>query len=83
MALVLVKGDRLIISQETWARSGDIAAVEYGNDTPIKTITRIAYTEDFIVLESVNQKQSPIALVRGKDHFRIIGKVIQRIQSLI
>ena len=83
MAPAFVKGDRLIISPETWARSGDIAAVEYGNDTPIKTITRIAYTEDFIVLESVNQKQSPIALVRGKDHFRIIGKVIQRIQSLI
>ena len=82
MSPAFVKGDRLIISPETWARSGDIAAVEYGNDTPIKTITRIAYTEDFIVLESVNQKQSPIALVRGKDHFRIIGKVIQRIQSL-
>jgi SOS-response transcriptional repressor LexA len=81
MSPTFVKGDRLIISPETWARSGDIAAVEYGNDTPIKTITRIAYTEDFIVLESVNQKQSPIALVRGKDHFRIIGKVIQRIQS--
>lgn len=83
MAPTFVKGDRLIISPEIWARSGDIAAVEYGNDTPIKTITRIAYTEDFIVLESVNQKQAPIALVRGKDHFRIIGKVIQRIQGFI
>lgn len=83
MAPTFVKGDRLIISPEIWARSGDIAAVEYGNDTPIKTITRIAYTEDFIVLESVNQKQAPIALIRGKDHFRIIGKVIQRIQGFI
>lgn len=83
MAPTFIKGDRLIISPEIWARSGDIAAVEYGSDTPIKTITRIAYTEDFIVLESVNQKQAPIALVRGKDHFRIIGKVIQRIQSFI
>lgn len=83
MAPTFVKGDRLIISPEIWARSGDVAAVEYGNDTPIKTITRIAYTEDFIVLESVNQKQAPIALIRGKDHFRIIGKVIQRIQGFI
>jgi SOS-response transcriptional repressor LexA len=83
MAPTFIKGDRLIVSPETWARSGDIAAVEYGNDTPIKTVTRIAYTEDFIVLESVNQKQAPIALVRGKDHFRIIGKVIQRVQSFI
>ncbi len=83
MAPTFVKGDRLIVSPENWARSGDIAAVEYGNDTPIKVITRIAYSEDFIVLESINQKQTPVALVRGKDHFRIIGKVIQRIQSFV
>lgn len=83
MSPTFVKGDRLIVSPEVWARSGDIAAVEYGNDTPIKIISRVAYTEDFIVLESVNQKQAPIALIRGKDHFRIIGRVIQRIQSLI
>lgn len=82
MAPAFVKGDKLIISPETWARSGDIAAVEYGNDNPIKSIARVAYNEDFIVLESVNQKQSPVALIRGKDHFRIIGKVIQRIQVL-
>jgi len=83
MAPTFVKGDRLIISPEIWARSGDIAAVEYGNDTQIKIITRVAYTEDFIVLESVNQKQAPIALIRGKDHFRIIGRVVQRNQNLI
>lgn len=83
MAPTFVKGDRLIVSPEIWARSGDIAAVEYGNDTPVKTIARVAYTEDFIVLESVNQKSAPIALIRGKDHFRIIGRVISRIQNLI
>jgi SOS-response transcriptional repressor LexA len=83
MAPTFVKSDKLIISPEIWARSGDIAAVEYGNDTPIKTIARVAYTEDFIVLESVNQKQAPIALIRGKDHFRIIGRVIMRIQNLV
>lgn len=83
MAPTFVKGDKLIISPEIWARSGDIAAVEYGNDTPIKMICRVAYTEDFIVLESVNQKHAPIALIRGKDHFRIIGRVIQRMQNLV
>jgi len=83
MAPTFVKGDRLIVSPEIWARSGDIAAVEYGNDTPTKIIARVAYTEDFIVLESVNQKHAPIALIRGKDHFRIIGRVIQRIQGLV
>ncbi len=83
MAPTFVKGDKLIISPEIWARSGDIAAVEYGNDTLIKMICRVAYTEDFIVLESVNQKHPPIALIRGKDHFRIIGRVIQRMQHLV
>lgn len=76
-----VKGDYLIVSPEVWTRSGDIAAVEYGNDTQVKAIMQVTYTEDFIVLESVNHKQAPIALVRGKDHFRIIGRVIQRHQK--
>lgn len=83
MAPHFVKGDYLIISPEVWTRSGDIAAVEYGNETPVKAIMQVTYTEDFIVLESVNHKQPPIALVRGKDHFRIIGRVIQRQQKLI
>lgn len=81
MAPTFVKGDCLIVSPEIWTRSGDIAAVEYGNDTLIKAIMQVTYTEDFIVLESVNHKQPPVALVRGKDHFRIIGRVIQRMQK--
>lgn len=83
MSPTFVKGDYLIISPEIWTRSGDIAAVEYGNDTPVKAIMQVTYTEDFIVLESVNHKNPPIALVRGKDHFRIIGRVIQRQQNLL
>jgi len=83
MAPAFVKGDLLIISPETWARSGDIAAVEYGNETPTRIITRVAYTDDFVVLESINQKNAPIALVRGKDHFRIVGRVTRRIQDLL
>lgn len=82
MAPTFVKGDYLIISPEVWTRSGDIAAVEYGNDTPTKAIMQVTYTEDFIVLESVNHKNPPTALVRGKDHFRIIGRVISRLQRL-
>lgn len=82
MAPNFVKGDYLIISPETWTRSGDIAAVEYGNDTPIKVITQVTYMEEFMVLESVNHKTPPVALVRGKDHFRVIGKVIYRYQRL-
>ncbi len=82
MAPTFSKGDYLIISPEVWTRSGDIGAVEYGSETPVKAIMRVTYTDDFIVLESVNHKESPVALVRGKDHFRIIGRVIQRIQKL-
>jgi len=77
------KGDLLIVSSEVWTRSGDIAAVEYGNDTPVKNIMKVTYSDDFIVLEAVNYKQSPIALIRGKDHFRIIGRVIERHQSYL
>lgn len=77
------KGDLLIVSPEVWTRSGDIAAVEYGNDTPVKGIVKVTYTDDFIVLESVNYKQAPIALIRGKDHFRIIGRVVERHQNLV
>ncbi|MFC1843037.1 XRE family transcriptional regulator [Candidatus Dependentiae bacterium] len=82
LAPTFVKGDCLIVSPEVWTRSGDIAAVEYGNDTPTKAIMQVTYTEDFIVLEAVNHKQPPIALIRGKDHFRIIGRVIRRHQQL-
>ena len=82
MAPTFVKSDYLIVSPEVWTRSGDIAAVEYGNDTPVKAIMQVTYTEDFVVLESVNHKQAPIALVRGKDHFRIIGRVVHRHQKL-
>ena len=83
MAPTFVKGDTVIVSPEIWTRSGDVAAVEYGNDTPVKSIMQVTYTEDFIVLEAVNHKNPPVALVRGKDHFRIIGRVIQRQQRFV
>lgn len=82
MAPNFVKGDYLIVSPETWTRSGDVAAVEYGNDNPVKAIMQITYMEDFIVLESVNHKAPPVALIRGKDNFRVIGKVTHRYQRL-
>jgi len=81
MSPIFVKGDYVIVSPETWTRSNDIAAVEYGNETQIKSVMQVTYTEDFIVLEAVNHKQPPVALIRGKDHFRIIGRVIQRQQK--
>ena len=77
-----VKGDYLIISPQVWTRSGDIVAVEYGKENPVKIIAQVNYTNDFVVLESVNHKKAPIALVRGKDTFRIIGKVLYRYQKM-
>jgi SOS-response transcriptional repressor LexA len=82
MAPNFLKGDYLIISSEIWTRSGDIAAVEYGNENPTKTIMQVTYMDDFVVLESVNHKIPPVALIKGKDHFRVIGKVIHRYQKL-
>ena len=81
MAPNFSKSDYIIISPATSAKSGDIAAVEYGNDTQVKAIMQITFLEDFVLLETVNHKSSPIALVRGKDHFRVIGKVIYRYQK--
>ncbi len=82
MAPNFVKGDYLIISPEMWTRSGDVAAVEYGNDNQTKAVMQVTYMEDFIVLESVNHKTPPVALIRGKDNFRVIGKVMYRYQRL-
>ena len=85
MAPRFIKGDNLIISPECWTRSGDITAVEYvtgNNSNIIRAIMQITYMEDFIVLESVNHKIAPVALVKGKDNFRVIGKVIHRYQKM-
>lgn len=85
MAPRFTKGDFLIVSPESWTRSGDIAAVEYvapNSSNPVRAIMQITYMEDFIVLESVNHKSAPVALVKGKDNFRVIGKVIHRYQKL-
>lgn len=84
MAPCFGKGDMLVISPEVWTRSGDIVAVEYGEaENPTKAIMQVNYMDEFVVLESVNHKKTPIALVRGKDMFRIIGKVLYRYQRLV
>jgi SOS-response transcriptional repressor LexA len=82
LAPSFIKGDYLIVSPQVWTRSGDIVAVEYGKDEPIKTIAQVNYTNDFVVLESVNHKKAPIARVKGRDTFRIIGKVLYRYQKM-
>lgn len=80
MAPNFVKGDQLVIAPSMWTNSGDIVAVEYGNETSIRMIAQVNFMDEFVVLESVNHKKAPIALVKGKDSFRIIGKVIYKYQ---
>jgi phage repressor protein C with HTH and peptisase S24 domain len=83
MAPTFLKNDLLIISPEVWTRTGEIGAVEYGNDVTKKAIMRVTYADEFILLSPLNFKDSPVALHRGKDYFRNIGRVIQRVQSFL
>jgi len=82
MAPNFIKGDYLVIAPSLWTRSGDIVAVEYGNTESVKDIMYVNYMDDFILLEAVNHRRPPIPLVKGKDSFRIIGKLIYRYQKL-
>jgi SOS-response transcriptional repressor LexA len=82
MAPNFVKNDYIIVCPSLWTNSGDIVAVEYGDENPTRAIMQVNFMEDFIVLEAVNHKKAPVAIVRGKDQFRIIGKVIFRYQKL-
>lgn len=82
MAPNFIKGDYVVVCPGMWTNSGDVVAVEYGDQNPIRAIMQVNFMEDFIVLESVNHKKAPLALVRGKDTFRIIGKVIFRYQKM-
>ena len=81
MAPMFHKNDLLIISPEVWTRTGDVGAVEYGREAPKKAIMKVTYSDDFIILSPLNHKDAPVALVRGKDYFKNIGKVVQRIQN--
>ena len=82
LAPTFFKGDYLVVSPETWTKTGEIGAVEYGNEGQIRAIMMVSYVDEFVVLESLNHKSAPVALVRGKDYFRSIGKVVYRYQRL-
>lgn len=75
MAPRFMKGDCLFIVPGVAVKTGDLVAVEYKTDKVYKQIMSISFSENLVVLESVNHKQSPIALVRNRNYCRIIGKV--------
>ena len=56
----------LIVSPDVWTRSGDIAAVEYGNETPVKAVMQVTYTDDFIVLSQLITRQRLLLLCVAK-----------------
>lgn len=77
------KGDLLVVTPGMWTNSGDMVAVEYGEAHDLqRIIAQVNYMDDLVVLESVNHKKAPVALVRNKDYFKIIGKVTHRYQDL-
>src|SRR3989344_6589627 len=43
MAPIFCKNDFLLISPEVWTRTGEIGAVEYGNEVTKKSIMRVTY----------------------------------------
>lgn len=76
-----VKGDYLIIVPGMPVASGDTVAVEFRTDKLYKQLANISFSENLIMLEHVNHKHAPIALVKNKDYCRIIGKVDQIYQK--
>lgn len=80
-APTFLKGDYLFISPETKIKTGDVAAVEYGKEA-LRVIAKVTFKDTFIVLEFLHEKQHPIALVQEIDHFKVIGRVIQRVQKI-
>ena len=77
-----VKGDYLIVSPSADIVSGDIVAVEYGEQNSVRAFMQVSYVDDFVILETLNHKQAPVALTKGKDSYRFIGKVVMRYQKI-
>ena len=77
------KGDCLVIAPSHEVLSGDWAAVEYRTGSKVvRGIMQVSFMDEFIVLDPAGHRGSPVALVRNKDYFRAIGKLIMRHQKL-
>jgi len=81
MSPKFMKGDCLIVSPSSDVASGDLVAVEYQTDKVYKQVMTVSFSENLIMLEYVNYKQAPIALVKNRDYCRIIGKVVSVYQK--
>jgi len=73
MAPVILQGDRIIVSPNTPVENGQIAVVANNEG---KTVKRIHFKENQILLTSDNPKYPPIIWTK-KDRSKIIGRVIR------
>ncbi len=76
------KGDCLIVVPGLEVKSGDLVAVEYKQDKVYKQLMIVSFSENLILLEHVNHKQAPVAIIKNRDYCRIIGKVTFIYQKL-
>ncbi len=78
------RGDLLVVVPGLWTSSGDIVALEYQEGTElVREIAKVSFNNEVIVVESISNKRSPHTLMRDKDQFRIIGKVVSRYQNFV
>lgn len=77
------KGDYLIVSPAAEVASGDLVAVEFGEQgRQLRQFMYISYADGFVILETPGHRHSPVALAKGKDSYRVIGKVVLRYQKV-
>ena len=77
------RGDLFIVSPAAEVQSGDLVAVEFNAaGRPVRQFMYISFVEGFVILEAPNHRHSPLALAKGKDPYRIIGKVIYLYQKV-
>lgn len=81
MAPRFMKGDCLIVVPGVTVKSGDIVAVEYKTDKIYKQIVTINFSDTLVMFGHVSYKQPPVALLKNRDYFRVIGKVDQVYQK--
>lgn len=81
LAPIASKGDILVVAPGRAVNSGDLVAVEFKNDKSSKQIMKINFVNNLIMLEYLNHKSAPVAIVKNKDYLRIIGKVVKICQK--
>ena len=75
----ILKGDFLTINLQSRPRSGDIAAVKFGNKLFIR---KIFFNKNYIRLETADDMPSPIIIDENTPDILILGKVTMVVREL-